>query len=190
MKKIVILVLMVLSSLFSYGKELSQINSLIMDVKESITINGEVKNSEYKLSYIYPDFIRKDILSPELNRGEVYIYTKDKKIVYLPLFDQKSEEALSGDENEALEAINFILTKDKDDSKFKEDYHAKKIKEIYLKNGRKVEIDSLKEYNGYLLPTKFIVYDGDMIIAKLQIKQYEVNSNINVQELSQLWLSL
>lgn len=179
----VILIIFVLCSVFAYGKELSQIENITMVLKEQISLNGEKKSSKYKLYYIKPDFIRKDMLEPEFNRGEIYIYTQDKKIVYLPLFQQVTEEKIDKNENEVLDTINFILDKVRDDEQFKKEYYSQKIKKIELENKSRIVIDKFKRYEGYLLPTTFKIYDGDILLVVVEVESYKINSDISVEEL-------
>ncbi len=185
MKKLVI-ILCLAFNFITYGKGISEIKSLIAEVNEVVNLNGESKSSDYKLTYIFPDFIRKDVISPELNKGEVYIYNKDQKIVYLPLFDQKVEEKLTENDSELLEVINFIFEKEKSDQEFREKYYAKKINEIPLKNGTRVEIDKLKEFKNYLLPTVYRVYDKDINIVNLKVKSYVINPEVDIKELTDI----
>lgn len=184
--KRIILILLVLFNFFSYGKELEQINNLTMIVSENIKLNKEIKKSKYKLQYIYPNFIRKDIFEPEFNKGEIYIYSGEKKIVYLPFFNQKTEEKIAEDENEVLKAINFILNKIRYDESFKKDYYSKKIKEIVLDSGNTIKIENLKKYDEYLLPTSFKIKDKDNEIGELKIESYQINLDISEEELSKI----
>ena len=58
----------------SFAKNIEEIEDMTINIEERLSLNGDIKKSEYILQYIKPDFIRKDILSPELNKGEIYIY--------------------------------------------------------------------------------------------------------------------
>ena len=112
MRKIVFLLIFLINSLFIFSEEksISTIKTLTMKVEETILLNGQKKKSEYTLKFIKPNFLRKDVISPELNKGEIYIYNDGKKIVYLPLFDQVSEEE-SKEGTEILETINYLFRK-------------------------------------------------------------------------------
>ncbi len=186
MKRILIISLFIFSSFFSYGAELNQIRNLTTKVSESLKINGKEKKSKYNLFYIFPNFMRKEIIEPKFNKGEIYIYNQDKKIVYLPLFEQTTEEEIKDNENDILNTIKFILNKEKEDEKFKNDYYSKKVENIVLENNTLIKIDKLKMFNGYLLPTIFKIYDGDILVAELKIENYEVNSDIRIEELSKI----
>lgn len=186
MKKLIYLMMFLVYSFVAIAKDrsLTEITSLEMRVKESILLNGERKNSEYTLKFIKPDFLRKDILSPELNKGEVYIYDSGKKIVYLPLFDQVSEENESVEENSILKAINHLLDKEKIDEKFKKDYYSKKLKEITLEDGTRIEISKYHKYNDFLLPREYTIYDGKTLVGKFYIEECQVNNKLDKEELS------
>ena len=57
----------------SFAKNIEEIEDMTINIEERLSLNGDIKKSEYILQYIKPDFIRKVILSPELNKGEIYI---------------------------------------------------------------------------------------------------------------------
>ena len=125
----------------SFAKNIEEIEDMTINIEERLSLNGDIKKSEYILQYIKPDFIRKVILSPELNKGEIYIYDSKKKVMYLPLFDQVSEEILNEEEDSTLEAINYILKEKKEliaskvlsssSSKRWINNRVKKVKEIF-----------------------------------------------------------
>lgn len=176
MRKISYFFIFFIICIFAFGKskQIAEINSVAMRVEETLKINGEKKVSEYTLRYIKPDFIRKDILSPELNKGEVYIYDGDKKIVYLPLFQQKSEESINPEENSVLETINYILS---DRENFQ------KGERINLDGNTTLEVKKIKNYSGYSLPELCIIYDNNSEIGRLEIKKYEINPKLTKEEL-------
>ena len=150
----------------SFAKNIEEIEDMTINIEERLSLNGDIKKSEYILQYIKPDFIRKVILSPELNKGEIYIYDSKKKVMYLPLFDQVSEEILNEEEDSTLEAINYIL---KEKKEFKEG---------------KIELKKLKKFSEYTLPEIIIIYDGNVKVGELKIKNYKINSKLNKEELS------
>lgn len=158
----------------SFAKNIEEIEDMTLNIEERLSLNGDIKKSEYILQYIKPDFIRKDILSPELNKGEIYIYDSKKKVIYLPLFDQVSEEILNEEEDSTLEAINYIL---KEKKEFKEG-------KINLKDGLIIELKKLKKFSEYTLPEVIIIYDGNVKVGELKIKNYKINSKLNKEELS------
>lgn len=185
MRKIVFLLIFLINSLFIFSEEksISIIKTLTMKVEETILLNSQKKKSEYTLKFIKPNFLRKDVISPELNKGEIYIYNDGKKIVYLPLFDQVSEEE-SKEGTEILETINYLFEKEQKDKNFKKEYYSKKLNEILLEDGTKIKIDNFKKYDGYLLPQKFDIFTNEGHIGTLYIKEYIVNQKLSKEELS------
>lgn len=172
MEKIKYLFLFLIISILAFAKNIESIEDMTIAIQEKLSMNGETKKSEYLIKYIKPDFIRKEILSPELNKGEIYIYSDGKKLVYLPLFDQMSEEKLEEGEDSIIETINYILKE-------------KELKEgkISLENGGVIELRKMKNFSGYTLPENIIIYDGDIEIANLKVKSYMINSNLKREEL-------
>lgn len=181
MKKIFVFFLLLSVSLFADYKRLADIETIEARVKESLVINNKKKDSSYILKFQRPNKIKKEILTPELNRGEIYIYNNDEKIVYLPLFDQKTVEKVEPEENEFIRVINYILGQDKENDEFRKDYYLGKIKSIEIENN-KIVLKALKEYGGYLLPSKLEIYDGNTKIGSLEITSYQLNTPIDKEE--------
>ena len=173
MEKLKYLFLFILVASLSFAKNIDGIEDMTVEVAEKLFLNNELKESKYILKYIKPDFVRKEVLSPELNKGEVYIYTSEKKIVYLPLFDQVSEESIKSGEDNILESINYILKE-------------QELKEgkINLENGAIIELKEIKKFSGYALPETIIIYDGDVEVASLRMKNYKMNTKLDREELS------
>lgn len=182
--KFIKIMMFLVFSIVSFGnvKKLSTIKSMDILINETIYTNNREKQSLYDLKFIKPDKVRKEILSPSMNKGEIYIYRGNEKIVYLPIFDEITKEINTDDENDILESLNYIINLEKNNEKFSKNYYLKKPIEIVLKKGTRVRLKDLKEKNNYLLPYKFEIYDGDMKIATLDIKNYEINPKISEKE--------
>lgn len=173
MEKIKYFLLFLIISLITFGKSIDSIKDITFEVEEKLYMNNDTKKSEYVIKYIKPDFIRKEVLKPELNKGEIYIYSEGKKIVYLPLFDQISEESIVNREDNTLESLNYIM-KEKE----------LKDREMTLKNGITLKLEKLKKVSGYTLPESLTIYDGKIKVASLKIKNYRIDSNLNREELA------
>ena len=169
-------------TIFASVKSLGEIQTLVINIEETTYINKKVKTSEYILKFVKPNKIRKEIISPDLNKGEIYIYKNNEKIVYLPLFEQVTKEEVNSDENDVVNAINYILDIETKDSKLSKEYYSGKLKTLTLENGNKIGIGKLIKIDGYLLPQDCTIYDGDLEIAKLKIKEYK--NNVDVLTLS------
>ena len=55
---------------------------------------------------------------------------------------------------------------------------------INLKDGLIIELKKLKKFSEYTLPEIIIIYDGDVKVGELKIKNYKINSKLNKEELS------
>ena len=73
MEKIKYFLLFLIINLITFGKSIDSIKDITFEVEEKLYMNNDTKKSEYVIKYIKPDFIRKEVLKPELNKGEIYI---------------------------------------------------------------------------------------------------------------------
>jgi len=184
MKKIIVSMLLCVLSIVSVAqmKTVSSIESFKFDAREVTIVNNKKRVKEYKVSAQLPDLIRKEITFPAENKGEVYLYKKDKKIVYLPLFEQSYEEDLDNEENYIIKVIKDLKEKEKADPVFKEDFYAGRIKEISYENGLRIQFDKLDRISGYYFPVKIRVYDGNSLISEVVIKNVQVNIPLGKEE--------
>ena len=116
MKKFIILLFILVQGLiFSATKTLSDIKTVKFDVVEKTTVKSKKKEISYKIDFELPNKIKKEVTAPELNKGEIYLYdyTENKKVVYLPLFNEVKENKIVDDENRIIKAINKIIEEEK-----------------------------------------------------------------------------
>ena len=79
MKKLLILLFLLMTTLtLSKEKSISDIKTLEFLTKEEIILNRENRKSRQTQLQI-PDKIKKEIIAPELNKGEVYIDNHNEK---------------------------------------------------------------------------------------------------------------
>lgn len=182
-KKLVVIFFLLIESLtFSKEKSISEIKTLEFLTNESIFLNQENRKTDYNIKFQIPDKIKKEIISPELNKGEIYIYRDGEKLVYLPLFEQISCEKVSADENRIIQVINYIFEQEKTNSDFNKKYYSSKISELVLKDGIKIKFEKFKKIDGYLLPVSFKIYDKDIKIGDVEITEYKVNPIFSKEE--------
>lgn len=115
MKKIIILML----SSFSFSNIFNQ----------SFNVNITEKAKKYKKEYVMnynPKKIRIEILSPEINKGEIYTYENDKKYIYYPILDQTVEQTFSSTDSDIIKIIEDI----------------KNINKTVEKNGKKYIVEN------------------------------------------------
>lgn len=184
MKKIIVSILLCILSIVSMAqlKTVSSIESFRFDAREITIVNNRKRIKEYKVVADLPDHIRKEITFPKENQGEVYIYKGDKKIVYLPLFEQSYEEQLDNEENYIIKVLKDLKEKEQADPQFKQDFYAGKVTEISYENGLKINFDKLERVSGYYFPVKISVYDGGALISEVVIKNVIVNPSIGKDE--------
>ncbi|MGL5051761.1 MAG: LolA family protein [Fusobacteriaceae bacterium] len=183
MKKNILFLLFIMNFvLFSAEKRISEIKSLKFYVKEDTKVEKNMAKTEYWISIILPDKIKKEITFPEMNKGETYTYSKGKKKIFLPFFNQTTFEDAAAEENKILEFIADIIKSDIENKVFQEDYYKEKIKEFHLKNDEKIVIKSFQKIEGYLLPKEIKIFSGDVLISNLILSNLEININLIEKE--------
>lgn len=182
MKKIMLLFLIIFNFSFSKYNDISNIKSLIMSVKEEVYTQGKKSTSKiYLIKYNLPDELKKETLEPKTHKGEIFIYKNSKKIIYLPILNEKIEEEASIDENQVSSFINFFQKKYKNDEIFQKKYNSSEtlvIKKEYLN----LEILEFKIFSNYKLPVKIKIYENDMLIGTLTFSNVEINKTIPKSE--------
>ena len=183
MKKwILICFLLTFFTAFSSEKRISDIRNLAFSTQETLVVNGKERETEYGVKFQVPDKIRKEITFPELNKGELYIYDGSEKTIYLPIFQQITREKISSDENRIIEVINYILEKEKKDTNFRKKYYNNEIKEISLEDGVTIKFNKFEKIDGYLLPVSFELFDNEIKIGIVNIKNYQIDPKFDGKE--------
>lgn len=67
----------------------------------NITEISKNKTKEYNINYT-KDKVVLEVLKPELNKGEIYTYTNDKKYIYYSSLNQTVEQSLSAVEGDLV----------------------------------------------------------------------------------------
>lgn len=176
--KLFLLFLFLQLNIFGMENKISNIKNLKFYVEEKTRINNRGVITGYNILIKFPNVIKKEMIFPEMNKGEVYIYNGKNKITYIPLFNEIIEEKVNNEENKILEFLNLIIDKDKKDKEFKEDYYKNKKITILLTTGEKIIIKNMLDVKGYLLPEELEIWSGENKISTLKMKRIEVNINI------------
>ncbi len=185
MKKLLISMLVFVSCI-AYGNDFNKIKTFKMQIKETRQLNNTAKEKKYTLKAILPNLIVKEIILPHINEGEKYIYRNNKKIVYIPMFDQRIEEEISEEENYIIKLISDLKEVDfeKVDNNqfiyggklFVINEKEKCIEEIVYSDSEKVIFSEYKKLNDKIkFPHKIEVYDGKNVISELIIEKVEIN---------------
>ena len=178
MKKYLILLFILIQGLvFSVTKSLSDIKTLRFDVVEKTNIKSKKREISYKIDFILPNKIKKEVIAPELNKGEIYIYdySENKKVVYLPIFNEVKETQIVDDENRIIKAINKIIEEEKKNKEFSKNYNAKKPQNLNIDEQVTVDILSYIEVEGYILPEVVDIKDGGTKVGNIKINNIKIN---------------
>ena len=181
MKKYLILLFILIQGLvFSATKSLSDIKTLKFDVVEKTNIKSKKKEISYKIDFILPNKIKKEVTAPELNKGEIYIYdySKNKKVVYLPMFNEVKETQIVDDENRIIKAINKIIEEEKKNKEFSKNYNAKKPQSLNIDEQVTVDILSYTEVEGYILPEIVDIKDSGTKVGNIKISNLQINPKL------------
>ena len=181
MKKYLILLFILIQGLvFSATKSLSDIKTLKFDVVEKTNIKSKKREISYKINFILPNKIKKEVIAPELNKGEIYIYdySKNKKVVYLPMFNEVKETQIVDDENRIIKAINKIIEEEKKNKEFSKNYNAKKPQSLNIDEQVTVDILSYIEVEGYILPEVVDIKDSGTKVGNIKISNLQINPKL------------
>ena len=181
MKKYLILLFILIQGLvFSATKSLSDIKTLKFDVVEKTNIKSKKKEISYKIDFILPNKIKKEVTAPELNKGEIYIYdySKNKKVVYLPMFNEVKETQIVDDENRIIKAINKIIEEEKKNKEFSKNYNAKKPQNLNIDEQVTVDILSYIEDEGYILPEVVDIKDSGTKVGNIKTSNLQINPKL------------
>ena len=181
MKKYLILLFILIQGLiFSATKSLSDIKTLRFDVVEKTNIKSKKREISYKIDFILPNKIKKEVIAPELNKGEIYIYdySQNKKVVYLPMFNEVKETQIVDDENRIIKAINKIIEEEKKNKEFSKNYNAKKPQSLNIDEQVTVDILSYIEVEGYILPEVVDIKDNGTKIGNIKISNLQINPKL------------
>lgn len=181
MKKYLILLFILIQGLvFSATKSLSDIKTLKFDVVEKTNIKSKKREISYKIDFILPNKIKKEVTAPELNKGEIYFYdySANKKVVYLPMFNEVKETQIIDEENRIIKAINKIIDEEKKNKEFSKNYNAKKPQSLNIDDQVIVDILSYVEVEGYILPEVVDIKDDGTKVGNIKISNIQINPKL------------
>ena len=181
MKKFLILLFILVQGLvFSATKSLSDIKTLKFDVVEKTNIKSKKREISYKIDFMLPNKIKKEVTAPELNKGEIYLYdySANQKVVYLPMFNEVKESQIVDEENRIIKAINKIIEEEKKNKEFSKNYNAKKPQSLNIDEQVTVDILSYIEVEGYILPEVVDIKDGGTKVGNIKISNIQINPKL------------
>ena len=181
MKKFLILLFILIQGIvFSATKSLSDIKTLKFNVVEKTTVKSKKREISYKIDFMLPNKITKEVTAPDLNKGEIYLYdyTTNQKVVYLPMFNEVKETQIVDEENRIIKAINKIIEEEKKNKEFSKNYSAKKAQSLNIDGQVTVDILSYLEVEGYILPEVVDIKDGGTKVGNIKISNIQINPKL------------
>ncbi|ALQ35158.1 LolA family protein [Fusobacterium hwasookii] len=182
MKKFLILLFILIQGIvFSATKSLSDIKTLKFNVVEKTTVKSKKREISYKIDFMLPNKIKKEVTAPDLNKGEIYLYdyTTNQKVVYLPMFNEVKETQIVDEENRIIKAINKIIEEEKKNKEFSKNYSAKKAQSLNIDGQVTVDILSYLEVEGYILPEVVDIKDGGTKVGNIKISNIQINPKLD-----------
>ena len=181
MKKfLIVLFILVPGLIFAAGKNLADIKTLKFDVVEKTTIKSKKRELSYKIDFMLPNKIKKEVTAPKLNKGEIYLYdySANQKYVYLPMFNEVRESEIVDDENRIIKAINKIIEEEKKNKDFKQKYNAKVAQTLDIDKQISINIVTYLEVEGYIFPETVEIKESGTKIADVKISNLQINPKL------------
>lgn len=179
MRKLILLLSFILVTLGALGaSNLSNIETFSFNAREIKVVNNKNRVIEYSIIAQLPDNIRKEISYPTINEGEIHIYSKDTKKVYIPLLEIVDSKTLTNEENYIIKVVKDLKKKELEDPKFKEEFYKGQVTELRYDNGIRIVFDKLEKVDGYYFPVKISVYDGDTLQGEVVLKDIKINVKV------------
>lgn len=170
------------SELTSNINSLSSIKSLKLNAKESFNDGKNKRIAEYELSIELPDKMKKVQFLPEINKGEIYIYMKDEKVVYLPFFNEVTKGKIPAGESSVVDYLNRIVELEKKDKNFKEDFNNNSSVVFQGKENERIILNNIKNIDGFRFPTNIEVYNGESKVLDIILENISFNPKFEKDE--------
>ena len=184
MKKMILYLFIFSLSLFAEDKsELKKINTFKAIFTENTNLNNRKKTKQYEVLASLPDKLIKKMISPSINKGEIYLYNGTHKTIYYPLLEQTIDQKIDEDENYTLKFIRDLKSND-DNVDFKVVKSHNQIQKIIYNDGITIKLESFSKINGINFPTHVRILDENIEISELIIKDIEINISLTEKDFS------
>lgn len=184
-KKILIGAFFLIFSCVLLGKEykpIENVKKFSFDLAEVNYIGKKKKKILYHVQINLPNIFKKEVLFPELNKGEIYIYKGNMKTVYLPIFNQKKTTNLEKEEIQVLDVIKNLIKQVSLDTEFRKNYYSKKSVDFLLNENYRIVVKSYAEIDQYLFPNKWLLEEKGEKILELTLSKIEINPNFTERD--------
>jgi len=184
MKKFVLYFFIFSFGLFAEDKnDFKKINTFKAIIIENTRLNNRKKTKEYQVLANLPDELIKKMISPSINKGEIYLYNGSDKTIYYPLLEQTIDQKINKDENYTLKFIRDLQSHDKN-TNFKLVKFDNQIQKIIYNDGITIKFESFSKINGINFPTHVRILDENIEISELIIKDIEINIPVSKKDFS------
>lgn len=119
---------------------------------------------------------------PEINKGEIYIYSKDEKVVYLPFFNEVTKGKIPAGESNVADYLNRIIELEKKDKNFKEDFNKNSSVVFQSKDNERIILNNIKNIDGFRFPTNIEVYNGENKVLDIILENISFNPKFEKDE--------
>ncbi len=172
MKKL--LMTMLICSSVLVANVFESIDTFTSNVRENTLINGEWREKAYLINIEYPNKVIKEVLEPELNKGEKVLYLEEKKWIYYPLFGEAFEEELDGEENYLLKTMKNIREGVGERVEVEGKIESLKLDESITLTFKKYEKIGEEEF-----PMEIQVKDKGILISIIKFEEVKINHNLD-----------
>ncbi len=168
-----VLIGMFICTLGLFANVFEKINTFTSNVEEKTLINGEWREKKYLINIEYPDKVMKEVLEPELNKGEKILYNGNKKWMYYPLFGEAFEEELDGEENYLLKTMKNIREGVGERVEI-----SGKIESLKLDENITLSFKSYEKIGDEYFPLEIHVKDNKILISVIKFNKVRINESI------------
>ena len=186
MKKILFFIFILIFNLSSFAEdknEFKDIDTFKAIVTEKTHLNNQTKIKEYTILANLPDELKKVMISPEINKGEIYLYKGDNKKIYYPLLEQTIDQKITSEENYTLKFISDLKNYNKN-SDFKVERSNGKINKIIYKDGVTIAFLDFQKIDNINFPSHIKVFDGESEVSELIFKDIKLNIKLSPKDFS------
>ncbi len=176
MKLVQLIFFILISSV--YAKNLDEIKTISCLVDETSYYNNRKTEKEYQIKSILPDRIYKEIVSPEINKGEIYVYSGNEKFIYYPLLEQTISQKIDEDENFIIKVIKD-LKKPKNLTILKE---GNKIRSLKYETGVEIIFENHYKVGEYNFPKYAKIYDDGILISELKFSDVKLDISLDEKQ--------
>jgi outer membrane lipoprotein-sorting protein len=171
---------MISIALSSFAGYFENVNEFSADVSEETFYSQDKKLKKYILKIAFPDKVYKEMLFPQLNAGEKYIYDGDVKLTYYPILEEMIEETIDEDENAILKTLKDIKSDNEQIIKIEKNGELEKI--IY-NDGYEVHFFQYAIVDNLNFPHMIEIYENGYLISKLSLENIAINNEFFFEEL-------